>query len=407
MKKITQTAQRIVILGGGYAGWMTATRLARKSRGTGATITLINGQDHFVERIRLHQLAANQKLTKRLFRDVLNGTGVQFVQGWVTALSPNEHSVTFETPDDATQSLTYDYLVYALGSTIETESVPGCEENALTLGTEQTALALQQRLPQLAKSGGRLVIGGAGLTGIEAATEIAEAYPTIKITMITNDEFGSTLSQKGRRYIRQILTNYHVEIMDNCEVVRIDPDKVQLADGSTVPADLTLWLGGFKVSDLARQAGLAVNERGQVIVDKYLCSVSHDHIYAIGDSASLEQVYNWPVRMCCAAAMPMGRYAATQLSATLKSRRAKPFWLMFGGRCISLGRHNAILQVVTPDDKPVEAIVTGRLGAQIKETICRATVQFVELERWLPGGARWNPVRSAQPEPLVEAFLVR
>lgn len=72
---------KIIILGAGYAGMMTAIRLAGKTRRHPVEITLINGLDHFVERIRLRQLATNQHLEQRSIEQMLRGTGVRFIMG--------------------------------------------------------------------------------------------------------------------------------------------------------------------------------------------------------------------------------------------------------------------------------------------------------------------------------------
>src|SRR5215467_9709005 len=124
---------RIVVLGGGYSGVMAAGRLAAKLHGKPVEVTLVNAAPDFVQRIRFHQLAANQSPQKIAFSDFFKGTGVKFIQGKVTQINPQGHSLTLQNTSNAPQSLTYDYLVYALGSYIDTTSVPGVQEYALSL----------------------------------------------------------------------------------------------------------------------------------------------------------------------------------------------------------------------------------------------------------------------------------
>ena len=83
-----QSTTQIVILGAGYAGMAAALRLAHKTRRRPVQITLVNGSAAFVERIRLHQAAAAERVKQRPIQKLLAGTGVRFVQGWVTGLSP-------------------------------------------------------------------------------------------------------------------------------------------------------------------------------------------------------------------------------------------------------------------------------------------------------------------------------
>jgi NADH dehydrogenase FAD-containing subunit len=90
----------ILIIGGGYAGTLAALRLAGKSRGQNAHITLINASDTFVERIRLHQLAAGQSPKLRPFAKLLRGKHIDFVQGRVTAIDPTNHTVSVQTSNE-------------------------------------------------------------------------------------------------------------------------------------------------------------------------------------------------------------------------------------------------------------------------------------------------------------------
>src|SRR5688500_4017518 len=118
-----QNPKHIIIVGAGYAGLKAATRLARKTRHDETVrITLVNGSDHFVERIRLHQMAADQPLKHIPIRDLLRGTSVQFIQGWVTQIQPDQKAIVVQKADGISR-LPYDKLVYAAGSFINTSVV--------------------------------------------------------------------------------------------------------------------------------------------------------------------------------------------------------------------------------------------------------------------------------------------
>ena len=69
----------------------------------------------------------------------------------------------------------------------------------------------------------------------------------------------------------------------------------------------------------------------------------------------------------------------------------------FVARCISLGRHDALVQRVNADDAPREQIFTGRFGALVKEAICRYTVWSLYTERRLPGFYRWTQATEVMP----------
>ncbi len=364
---------RIVVLGGGYSGLMAAGRLASKLHEQSAEITLVNAAPEFVQRIRFHQLAANQSPIKISLSKMLNGKGVNFIQARVTGINPQTRSLTLEN----TEPLNYDYLVYALGSYVDPTSIPGAAEYAMSLGTEATSIQLRDRLPTIAAGNGRMVIVGGGFTGIEAATELAETYPKLKVTLITRDGFGAKVSVKGRNYLKQVFDGLHIDVIDNVTVQQITADEIRY-EGGTLAYDACLWSGAFAVPELARQSGIKVNDFGQIIIDDHLCSVSHPDIYAVGDAADASGATGVPVRMACANAIPMGAYVADELAARIKgvAHRAHEFADFY--RCISLGRSAALLQTYDTDDMPKESVLTGRMAAVVKETICRYTVWQVK-----------------------------
>jgi NADH dehydrogenase FAD-containing subunit len=392
-----QNPKKVVIVGAGYAGLKAATRLARKTRRQPVEITLINGGDHFVERIRLHQLAANQSLNHIDIREMLRGTGVHFVRGWVTDIAPEAKTLTFQTSDGAKQ-MAYDKLIYAAGSFIDSSLIPGGKEYALSLSTEATTLALREKLPGIAARGGRVLVIGGGLTGIESSTELAEAYPGLRLMLVTQGAFGADLSKRGAAYLREAFARRRIEIIDNTPIMRITAQAAEY-EGGEIPFDMCLWAGAFGVPALARKAGLAVNQQGQVVVDQYLRSISHPDVIAVGDSASLEQALDIPIRMACATGIYMGSYAGDHLAAWASGAAPKPYQFGYVIRCISLGRHDGLVQRVKADDTPTEQIITGRAGAQIKELICKQAVWQITAERWLPGGNSQS-ANSSPAEPV-------
>lgn len=163
----------IVIAGGGYAGIACATRLARENA-TLARIRLINPEPVLVERIRLHQAATGQRLRERRIDKLLERAGVELVRGQVRGIDPRARTVQVDG-----RTLRWDRLVLALGSHSGSREVPGVAEHAFEL-EPHTAHRLRERLGAL-PAGSRVVVVGGGLTGIEAAAEIAESYPRLHV----------------------------------------------------------------------------------------------------------------------------------------------------------------------------------------------------------------------------------
>src|SRR5436853_1735099 len=238
----------VVVLGAGYAGLMAAMRLARKTDAAVA-ITLINAGDVFHERVRNHQLAAGQPIRLHSVPSLLRGTRIGFLRGTVAALQPSQRQVTVQT-GEGVRSVGYDYLIYALGSSVSTDGAPGAREYAYTLDHAST-MSLAARLPGIAKRGGRLLIVGGGNTGVEVATELAETYPGLGITLVTRRSFAHNLSSAARAYIRRRFDRFGIQFVEDTAITELGEHSARTEHGDRMPFDVCVWVGGFGVSDLA------------------------------------------------------------------------------------------------------------------------------------------------------------
>ncbi len=393
-----QTAQtRLVVIGAGYAGLLFTTRLAGKmrKRDAGTQITLVNASSTFTERPRLHQFATNQTIQWRPIEQTLRGTGVRFVQGRVTSIDTVRRTISVEQEHGQEQerhAIAYDYLVYALGSFTDLGRVPGVAEHAYTLvpSGPLSAAALRERLPDLATREGRVVVAGGGATGIETAAELATAYPRLKVRLVTNGALGQVWGKDVADYMRRTLTREGVAISEQTHVAELRADGVVTDAGQVIAGDLVVWTGGFVAPSLAREAGLPVNERDQVVVDPYMRVLGHPEIYAVGDAAMPREEPGVPVRMSAFTAVIMGAHGADSLAATLRGKRPKPLSFAYFGQGIALGRGNAIGFNNYPDDVPNAPIFTGKLAYQTRELAVRILGSLPRVERRHPGLFVWG-----------------
>ncbi|MEW2297223.1 FAD-dependent oxidoreductase [Streptomyces sp. NPDC006743] len=375
---------RIIVLGAGYTGAVAAGRLARRLHREDAAITLVNAEPDFVERVRLHQLAAGGHLAPRLFSEMFAGTGVVLKHAQVTGIDADRRTVTVRTAagtdggrrtdpsigTDGTEELEYDTLVYALGSGWDTQGVPGAAEHAHEIASRPGALRLRERLARLDAGAHVLVVGG-GLTGLEAATEIAESRPDLDVALAVRGDLGDRLSPKGRRHLRKVLGRLGVTVHEHTAVTGVGADHVSTADGTRLPADVTVWTTGFAVHPIARATTLEVTGTGRIVVDRTMRSLSHPDVYAIGDAAMAAGPGGKPLRMSCASGIPTAWQAADALAARLTGQKIPAVPLRYFNQCVSLGRRDGLIQYVTADDRAVRAALTGRFAALYKEVVCK------------------------------------
>ncbi|NKY34961.1 FAD-dependent oxidoreductase [Nocardia speluncae] len=357
----------IVILGAGYAGAFSATFLARQLHSDDFEITVVNAEPDFVERLRLHQLAAGQQLRHRPLAEIFAGTGIRLRVARITGIDAENRSVTV-TGDDGPGRIEYDTLLYALGSTIDDHGVPGVGEYAYHVAARPAALRLRARLDEL-DEGGRVLVVGGNLTAIEAVTELAESRPRLRIGLVTRGELGGRLGDKAHRHLWRAFDRFGIQVHENSPIERVEAGRAIAADGTAFPADAIVWAAGFAVHPIAAASGFAVEPNGQLTVDRQMRSVSHPDVYAAGDSAFVIGDNGLPYPMSCASAGPTSKAATAAIIAHLTGRRVAPTTFSYIGNHISLGRKDGLFQLVDGDARAKSGALRGRAAARVKMAI--------------------------------------
>ncbi|XXY52143.1 FAD-dependent oxidoreductase [Sorangium sp. So ce269] len=409
--KVSGRRARVVVIGGGYAGVAAALRIAGKAarRRVPVSVALVNPSPLFVERIRLHELAAGKAPRRIELARLLGARGIELVIGHARRIDAAARAVEVELAGDRAAApgsskagsagaparrLDYDALVYAPGSVAAPELVPGGREHAASVADAASARALHERL-RAARPGSGVVVVGGGLTAIEAATEIAEAFPALRVALATRGRVGEGLSERGRAYVGQALRELGVAIREGVRAARIDASGLIVepeaggaaATGAAerMAADIVVLAAGFRPAALAGSSGLATVAGGRLVVDRRLRAPEHPEIWGAGDAAAALDADGAPLRMGCATAMPQAAYAADSIVAALAGDEPPPpFRFAFVIQCISLGRRRGLIQRVDPRDRPLERVLTGRVGAWAKELVCRFTVASIRLQGRLP-----------------------
>ncbi|MFE7069133.1 NAD(P)/FAD-dependent oxidoreductase [Streptomyces sp. NPDC057620] len=364
----------VVVVGGGYAGVMAANRLTQHDD---VTVTLINPRPTFVHRVRLHQMVGGTDTAVVDYQEVL-AQGVRLVVDSVTRIDAAGRDVELASGG----AVGYDYLVYAVGSGSADPQVPGAAEFAYPIAGLEEA---QRLLPVLdaAPASAAVTVVGAGPTGIETAAELAEQGRSV--TLVCGGVLGPYLHRRGRRSVAGRLAALGVQVVEGpaAKVTAVARDAVRLADGRQLPSAVTIWTAGFGVPDLASRSGLSTDVLGRVLTDETLTSVDDDRIVAAGDSAAPSGL---PLRMSCQAAMPLGARAADTVLSRLAGEQPGPLNQSFGAQCISLGRGTGIFQFGNRSDVAVWFHIDGRLGARMKEGVCKGIVKHLADEAHKPGG---------------------
>lgn len=364
---------KVLILGGGYAGLMAAARFGRHV--AGAEVTLIDARPEMVQRIRLHEILAGGSPKTLPYERLLARRGARFVQASVESLNPDARRVTLRIAEGDRRELGYDVLILALGSRTAAP-IRGVAEHALRIDDPAELRKAHDRL----RPGNRVLVLGAGLTGIEAATELAERLPGVQITLATRGRLADGWSTAAAAHFAQRFRDLGIELKEETTVESLEAGRALVADGGSIGFDLAVWAGGFEAPSLAREAGLPVDTAGRVRVTDTLQVPGRPEIFVAGDSAAAPDAAGDPIRMGCVSALPMGAWSGENGARFLRGQEPKPFPFAITIRCVSLGRRDGLVQFTEWNDAPLSKVWTGRRGVLVKEMICRMTYWVVKNE---------------------------
>jgi NADH:ubiquinone reductase (H+-translocating) len=303
---------RIVIIGGGYAGVLTAKKLAKKfKKDAGTSVTIIDKNPFHTMLTELHEIAAGrveEDSIRIAFRKVFAGRKVQFVQDFVESFDFGKKTVL-----GRNGSYEYDYLVMAVGSRPTYFGIPGADEHSLSLWSYEDAIRLREhileRFRQAASETDELEkrrlltfhVVGAGLTGVEMVGELAEYVPILcdrfeidrKEVSLYNVDLLSrtvpTLPEKLSAKIQRRLEKMGVGMMLNTRVVEIGKDYIDLSIKENVSRHTTgtvIWVGGIECVCVTVKAGenVSCDRRGRLNTDKYLRCIGNESFYVAGDN---------------------------------------------------------------------------------------------------------------------------
>ena len=305
--------KKVVIVGAGYAGILTAKKLAKrlKKQEKEAEITIIDKNPFHTMLTELHEVAAgrvDEDSIKIGLKKVFAGRKVNVELDTVTKVDFESKIVKGEDT-----SYEYDYLVIASGSRPAFYGVPGVEEFTFKLWSYEDAVVLRDHILDMFREAsnekdpeerGRLLtfyVIGAGFTGVEMAGELAEYVPILcekfeidpkEVTMVNVDALSRpipNLPEKLSDKVTRRLNKMGVELVMNASVNKVSEKTIELKskdESITRAVGTVIWVAGIQSSTVAQAAADSLEKQkgGRIPVDKYLRSTKDKSVFVIGDN---------------------------------------------------------------------------------------------------------------------------
>lgn len=380
--------KRIVVLGGGFAGLWSAVGAARKRQELGmgpsdVAITLVNRDAYHSIRVRNYE--ADLAGLRVPLDDILGPIGVEWVEGEVSGLDCLKQEVSIAALQ-TTEKLVYDRLVFALGSRLDRPNIPGLAEHTFDVDSYDGALRLDAHLRDLIHDGAApesytVVVVGAGLTGIEVATEmtgkleaiLAEAKiagPGRVILADHHTSVGSDMGDGARYPIETALDNLDIGTLTGVSITAVNGNGVTLATGELIPARTVVWCAGMRANPLTAAFHVDRDRFGRIHVDEFMRVKGLRNVFAAGDAAWFMADGVHASVMSCQHARPMGRFAGHNVVCDLFGQSMLPLHIDWYVTVLDLGREGAVY--TQGWDRVV--VATGESAKQTKQTINRQRI---------------------------------
>jgi NADH dehydrogenase len=348
-------AQRIVVLGGGFAGLWSAVGAARAldELGVGADrVEIVVIERTAWHSIRVRNYEADLEGTRVALDSVLGPIGVRRLEGEVTGIDVAHRTVAYATGGEF-RSVTYDRLVFALGSRLAHPPIPGLGTHAFDVDTHAAAERLNAHIAGLARRGSSpgqstvLVVGG-GLTGIEAAAEMpgklgAAGVASPRVILADHaPRIGSDMGEDALPVIDEALRALGIETRGGVSVAAVDAEGATLASGERIAAATVVWCAGMRAHPLTAQFPVERDRLGRLPVEPSLKIKGLTAEFAAGDAAWLLVDDVHCSVMSCQHGRPMGRFAGHNVVCDLLGRPMLPLRIDWYTTILDLGPWGAV-----------------------------------------------------------------
>lgn len=376
--------KKLLIIGGGYAGFWSALSAIRQSREIEQIeqleVTLVNPDNYFTMRPRLYEVSLEGLRVK--LDDYLKPLGIHQIIGKAEAIHPDSNEVIIGTLQ-GTLHFQYDYLILAAGSSLRAYNIPGLA-NTFNVDTFNNAQHLEDHLVELAKSNFKnegdttFVVVGAGFTGLESVTCIEEKAQLLQTKYATTEskfkviliekhaQVASFYSPEGREYIHETLRSKNIEIITESELASIEPSAAVLSNGVRIPTSTVIWAAGMVASPLTSFFKGERDPLNRIYVDDYLKLAAYKNVIIAGDVANVKVGNGQTAVMSCQFSQFQGRWAGHNAVNDIFEAPLKKYVQDGYNTCLDLGRDTAL--ITDGWDRVLEK--TGKEAKAVKEWIC-------------------------------------
>ena len=361
--------KKVIIVGGGFAGLNLAKKLAGNSE---YMVTLVDKNNYHFFPPLLYQVSTafiEASYISYPFRRMFQGKeNLSYYMGGLKNVDQANNTVHTENG-----SLSYDYLVLAMGTETNFFGLANVKEKALPMKTIDDALQMRNhvllRLEEAVRATnvrdkerlGNIVIAGGGPTGVELAGMMAEMgtnivkkdYPSVKkaqgkIYLVdAGDTLLGPMSKKSQDEAYKVLKDLGVNIYLNTLVKDYVDDQVILGNGETINSSTLIWASGVIAREVPGLMTEVVGRGRRIAVDEFNRLKTADNIFVIGDQSMQVTDQKFPNGhpQLAQVAIQQGKLLAKNLIRLQKNESLIPFHYNDKGSMAIISKFKAVVDL--------------------------------------------------------------
>jgi NADH dehydrogenase len=364
---------RIAIIGGGFGGAYTAQRLERLLKAHEAEIVLLDRNNYFVFYPLLVEAGTSSLEPRHAVVSIRSFLGrTRFIQAEVDELDTEAGTISYGLSGATeNQTLRYDHVVLAPGSTTRMPDIPGLSDFGFEIKSLEDAVRLRDHAirqleladaindPETRRRLLHFVIVGANFTGVEIAGEFevfmrreCRLYPNLSPDDVTMSlvEIGSrilpALDDELSQYAASRLQSRGITIDLGVSVSKVEANRAHLDDGRVLESQTVIWCAGIAPPPLVNKLNLPTDPRGYILCDRDLRVRGYERVWAVGDAAVNPDSEGAAYPATAQHAVQQAHQLAKNLSRVLRGQSAQPCDIKSKGALAALGCRTGVAKVL-------------------------------------------------------------
>ncbi|KUP05372.1 NADH dehydrogenase [Bacillus coahuilensis m2-6] len=274
--------KQLVLLGGGYGNMRVLLRLLPNQLPEDVSITLIDRVPYHCLKTEYYALAAGTISDQAVRVTFPEHPRLSIKYGEVCDIQVDSKTIHLNNGEQ----VEYDDLIIGLGCEDKYHGIEGAKENTYSIQNIEKSRATYEAISNLPADS---IVGivGAGLSGIELASELRESRPDLNVKLFDRgSRVLSSFPERLSNYIEEWFKDNGVEIINHSNITSVEPN-VLINHNEKIYCDIIVWTAGIQANQVVREMNVETDPSGRVILSNYHNLPNDEHVYVVGDCASL------------------------------------------------------------------------------------------------------------------------